>query len=566
MKKILLTIFVVTILMLGGCEQTSGPGNIKNNEELLPIEAPVAPEKPELVAGDTLLGVTWRKVTGAETYRVRYGDTVIFDKSIEWTGEQTEEAETVSTLITGLENDERYYVWVSASNSAGESGYSERAYAKPAAIPFDIPPLFFDYGRMISSIDDPAAVGAYTVPQGRTLVLTPVKYNIGNGAVFTWEVDDEQQSGQGTGGEYFSFNPPAQGEYTVKVSVTDGTLNASAVTKVHCVASEGTHKRAKTASSVAKALDCFGFMPAPGQFVGALPPINFGSNATAESVTNAAQTVVTNAGVTWRFSLGSFGGYLVTGFDHSVDNVDGEYSFSIKGNAFGAWEEPAVVWVSQDENGNGQADDTWYELKGSQTGQAGTIQRYAVTWFKPQGGTSGIWKDNQGNTGTYPKGFPYLKNTDYFTLVGTRIESGSDGWGYVDIGGPERFRISDAIQVDGTPANLAYIDFVKVQCGSHEMAGISGEISTETGVPFDLSIPNPALLVQGADAGGGKYTYRFVNSSGYSLTVTVEGQTFQLGSGGGDKTVTLDKPKVYFDYYGGNVTYTRTTGLVTFSM
>jgi hypothetical protein len=98
------------------------------------------------------------------------------------------------------------------------------------------------------------------------------------------------------------------------------------------------------------------------------------------------------------------------------------------------------------------------------------------------------------------------------------------------------------------------------------MAGIFGEISTETGVPFDLSIPNPALLIQGADLGGGQYSYRFVNTSGYALTITIEGQTFGLPSGGAEKTVTLDKAEVYFDYYGGNVTFTRAPGVVTFSM
>jgi hypothetical protein len=317
---------------------------------------------------------------------------------------------------------------------------------------------------------------------------------------------------------------------------------------------------------VAKALNCFDFIPAPGQFVGALPPVAFDPTATAETVTAAAQEAVTRAGVTWCFSLGAFGGYIITGFDHSVVN-SGDYDFSIKGNAFETWGEPGVVWVSQDENGNGEADDTWYELKGSQTGGSGTIQHYAVTWFRPQSGasTSGIWKDNRGNTGTYPKGFPHLKDMEYFTLTGTRIGSGSDGWGYVDIVGPERFRISDAMQMDGSPANLAYIDFVKVQCGFHEMVGMFGEISTETGVPFDLNMPNPNLLVQGTETGGGNYTYRFVNNSGYDLTVTLEGQTLALNAGG-DKTVTLGKTEIYFDYYGGNVTHTTAKGVVTFTM
>ena len=37
----------------------------------------------------------------------------------------------------------------------------------------------------------------------------------------------------------------------------------------------------------------------------------------------------------------------------------------------------------QDINGNGQPDDEWYELKGSETGIDGTIQDYEVTYYRP---------------------------------------------------------------------------------------------------------------------------------------------------------------------------------------
>jgi hypothetical protein len=561
-------VVIAAALFMSACEQPVGKGNGELPDEPQ-VEIPAAPEKPEILVGDGFLGLTWKKVPGAESYSVYYGTNASFTslKTGKWNGEMTEGAETYSTLITGLDNGERYYVWITASNTAGESGYSERVSEKPVATVYDFPLLYFDYGRKIASYDNPEAVGTYTVPHGKTFILTPVTgWQTSAGAVYEWKVDDAAQNTvSGSGGEYFSFTPSSQGEYTVQVKVTDGERVEEAVTLVQCTAAEGTYKRAKTGDSAAKALNCFDFMPAPGQFVsGTVFPSD--ATATTESVTAYAQGVVTRAGAGWAFSLGSFGGYVITGFDHSVDNSDGD-DFSIKGNAFGTWEEPAVVWVSQDENGNGQADDTWYELKGSQTDAGTAAQRYAVTWFKPQSGSSGIWKDNRGNTGTYPRGFPYLKDMNYFTLVGTKLTNSMDNnWGYVDIVRLERFDISNAIRIDGSDADLPYIDFVKVQCGLHDMAGVSGEISTETGVPFDLHIPNPALLIEGAAAAGGKYTYRFLNTSGYDLTITVEGQTLDLSRNAPDQTVTLDKALVYFDYYGGNVTFTSAPGLVTFSM
>jgi hypothetical protein len=123
----------------------------------------------------------------------------------------------------------------------------------------------------------------------------------------------------------------------------------------------------------------------------------------------------------------------------------------------------------------------------------------------------------------------------------------------------EKFDIDNAVQADGTSIDLDYIDFVRVQCALFDTAGAFGEISTETGMAFDLSLPNPALLIYGADAGDGTYTYRFVNDSGYNVLVTIGGVTKS-----GSSIFTLDVPYTYFDYSGGNVTFTKETGLVTF--
>ncbi len=92
-------------------------------------------------------------------------------------------------------------------------------------------------------------------------------------------------------------------------------------------------------------------------------------------------------------------------------------------------------------------------------------------------------------------------NADSYTLVGTDLKStmmignletsAGYAWGYADNmgdGTPTTFRIEDAIRADGTPANLKYIDFVKVHTGMTGKGAAVGEISTETGAPFDLNL------------------------------------------------------------------------------
>jgi hypothetical protein len=198
-----------------------------------------------------------------------------------------------------------------------------------------------------------------------------------------------------------------------------------------------------------------------------------------------------------------------------VENKPGKYSLGIPGNAFSSyvgvdeegeeevfgWFEPGTVWVMQDENGNGLPDDTWYELAGSETNNPRTIQRYAAAYTQ-----GNLVIDHTGSTAeTFPYstyyggdfGFPQEPGADVIycgTRLGDRlVDKGGTlyttmpKWGYVDCGGPY-FRISDAIQQDGSPANLDYIDFVRVQTAVLKIAGALGEFCTETGIGFDYSM------------------------------------------------------------------------------
>lgn len=259
-------------------------------------------------------------------------------------------------------------------------------------------------------------------------------------------------------------------------------------------------------ADVPQPLKVFEYTPAPGQFINDLVASGFdGSQTTVEKAVAYAQNRLND---NLYVSLGGFGGYIVVGFDHDVTNYP-QYDFEILCNAFDGSSEPGVVWVMQDENRNGEPDDTWYELAGSETGKAETIQNYAVTYYRPSGAKAAVrWSDNQGQSGeiAYLGGkhsgdtyFPLWIEGESYTLAGTRLQprNYNDGvnwvnpyydWGYADNESPEdfsargksnRFDISNAIDGDGNPKQLEHINFVKVQCAVNAVSGSLGEISTE---------------------------------------------------------------------------------------
>ena len=278
-----------------------------------------------------------------------------------------------------------------------------------------------------------------------------------------------------------------------------------------------THYRPVTQDSTPYCNRVYEYTPAPGQFINETKTGGFdGSQTTAEAACRYAEA---RFATDFWVSLGGFGGYIVVGFDHSVDNK-GDYDFAILGNSFSGSSEPGVVWVMQDENGNGLPDDTWYELAGSETGKVETIQNYAVTYYRPSEPQKPVqWRDNLGNTGEidYLRQFhrqeyyyPLWIEEDSYTLTGTCLKArnydASNGkgtywvnveydWGYVDNFSPtdrltdgdnanaeanaNHFKISNAIDVDGKPKHLDFIDFVKVQCAVNAKSGWLGEISTE---------------------------------------------------------------------------------------
>ena len=280
------------------------------------------------------------------------------------------------------------------------------------------------------------------------------------------------------------------------------------------------------------------YMPAPGQFVNKLPLYEPGDTRNDMRL-KTEECIADNERI--MISLGGYGGYVVFGFDHMVENVPGKYDFKVLGNAFvadanpnseaskeGGSSEPGIVMVSYDTNGNGRPDDEWYELAGSEYYKSQTIHNYRITYERPDenkvrtpdnsyqylNDTTYIrWTDNQGKRGYVYRNtfhdqsyYPQWIEQDELVFEGTKLadnyvdESGVGSyyvqyayhWGYVDnqpnTDDRSNFNIEWAVDGDGNPVALPGIHFVKVYTGVNQYCGWLGETSTEVMGAEDLHL------------------------------------------------------------------------------
>lgn len=372
---------------------------------------------------------------------------------------------------------------------------------------------------------------------GRTIYLTPYLEYFDN-PVFEWKVNGVTVD---CNDKTYKMTPTESGTYDVNVTVTEKNATPQSLTRnvvrtgtsikasvtVVCVAASETDQQRPVSSGHSKFQNkVYEWTPAPGQFIGETGIGGMTGNETTLEAANAwAEQRLSDQNFV---SLGGFGGYIIVGFDHSIAKSGNEYDFAIQGNAFNSSNEPGIVWVMQDINHNGLPDDEWYELRGSETGKDGTIQDYAVTYYKPSAPQMNVeWTDSEGESGHidylqqyhrqdyyYPAWIP----ADTYTLRGTRLPSKNHqdpgtgywsneayDWGYADNMGSDLlegnnavdgsgqrngFKISNAIYPDGSPVDLKYIDFIKVQVGVNAKSGSLGEISTEVFSFQDYSMLN----------------------------------------------------------------------------
>ncbi|MDE6714935.1 MAG: cell surface protein, partial [Muribaculaceae bacterium] len=215
------------------------------------------------------------------------------------------------------------------------------------------------------------------------------------------------------------------------------------------------------------------------------------------------------------------GGYIVVGFDHSIPATSLEYDFVIQGNPTETSNEPGIVWVMQDVNGNGLPDDEWYQLRGSEDQYRTTYRFYDITYFRTPLYSDIYWttgRDTQGVVSYLPEFhnqltyYPAWINADSYTLYGTYITpsrtlidssgilvNGAYPWGYADNLGSDTvegypsgctgFKISNAMNSAKESVSLLYIDFIKVQTAILEENGSLGELSTEVLSFSQYSLP-----------------------------------------------------------------------------
>lgn len=351
----------------------------------------------------------------------------------------------------------------------------------------------------------------YTEP-GRPIYLRPYVEPL-EGLIFKWSVNGAVL--QESADLLFSFTPATVGDYNVTFTafyadeMEGGNENASFRGSVSMEIPVVCMKPVSSgvSSSEFKVIE---FVPAPGQYVNDASS-GYKDVTTMKQACEYAQSRFDSRNYV---SLGGWGGSIVVSAPEPIINTGG-YDFSIYANSFDTSNEPGIVWVMQDLNGNGIPDEEWYQLKGSFYGNKAFTQFYAVTYYKAPPKMDTPWMDIFGKEGfvkwmgsyhSQDYYYPLWINTDSYTLYGSRLPSqavqdpvtgvwGNNpfDWGYADNSGSDRsygsgngetdfrnfFKISDAVNPDGTPANLKSINFIKVQTAVNGSAGWLGENSTE---------------------------------------------------------------------------------------
>ena len=382
--------------------------------------------------------------------------------------------------------------------------------------------LFFSCQRDIEDVSL-GLENSYYLPRMKKLFLKPAY--IGNTYSWILKTTNGSDSLLSTTKDYV-FLAAKEGTYHLAFHLDDGARGFT-----HYFSITVLHEDVEYSPYTSKVYD---YVPAPGQFVNAMPLYEIGDNV--DKMQQKAQDDLTNDVM---ISLGGYGGYVTFGFDHTIINIPGQKDFYIKGNSFysdipqyknkkGGSAEPGIVMVSLDSNMNGKPDDAWYELAGSEYHKPSTIKNYHITYHRPsdtkqtEPDHSGTitdktyisWSDNLGQSGFIQKNrfhsqnyYPKWISADSISFSGSLLPpnavdiSGTGSyyvlyaydWGYVD-NHPNSFIDLNSFDIDwavdkfGLPVHLQGVDFIRVYTGVNQTCGWIGETSTEVARAQDLHI------------------------------------------------------------------------------
>ncbi len=353
-----------------------------------------------------------------------------------------------------------------------------------------------------------------------TMVMVDAEMNLSDNATYIWSMEEspsQEYTLANTTLKTASFVAAEAGEYMLQLTAKDkGEVYSKSVTV------EISATTSKLSPYIAKVYD---FVPSVGQFTNEMPTYNDGD--TKADIILEVEKNIAGEKSSGMVSLGGFGGYVIFGFDHTVRNIVGKRDIRVIGNAFylpgvessGSC-EPGVIMVSYDANKNGEADDQWYEIAGSEYYNETTIKDYEITYFRPDSESGDLtkyirWEDNQGGSGFKSKNnhhsqsyFPSWISDDKITFKGTLlpnngVNTSSDplyelwvlskyGFGYADNelnkADDSAFDISWAVDSKGAKVDLAGVDFVRIHTGVNQECGDIGEVSTEVSGAYDLHL------------------------------------------------------------------------------
>lgn len=381
--------------------------------------------------------------------------------------------------------------------------------------------------------------GGFKALVGEIFTLTPESVS-DDGVSYEWFLDSESISTS----KILEYTFEQAGTYTLKLVAKQA---ASSFEYPMNLVAGFSDAGGSTTDATAYITKVFDFRPSIGQFTNKLPKYEDGDT---QDTMNAKVLAAIGNNKRSMITLGGYGGYVVVGFDHTIENKEGLKDFRVLGNAYyaaanpdsnapeGGSCEPGIIKVAYDINKNGVPDDNeWYEIAGSshedvtkelwydKAKTAGNdvnfYNDYKITFYCPEVEPETAeekqqyirWEDNKGNSGYKTKNsfhnqpyFPQWIEGDELIFEGARLpqnavdESGKGTnyvlykfrYGYAD--NETNTKDESAIDIDwavnsrGQRVSLPGVDFIKIYTGVNQEVGWLGENSTEIRGVVDLHI------------------------------------------------------------------------------